>query len=238
MSDSQKTAPSDDVSIQIPAYVPEDMIPVWLWFREKGVQWLVTIAVGVLVVVGVLLFRQHGEDQAALASTQLLKEPTQDTLEKTVADFGGTPAGVAAKLKLAKFFYDSGQYDKALTEYDDFIKRNASFPFVDVARVGRGFALCGLNRTAEALEVFRSFRDKNPGHYLTQQTLFGEATCLTQQGKKDAAKLLLQEVRAANRETAWDVAAKRLEGAIDRYQPHAAPRSLLDQANALAPVPK
>ena len=56
------------------------------------------------------------------------------------------------------------------------------------------------------------------------------------QGKKDAAKALLQELRAANRETPWETAAKRMAGAIDRYQARPT-RSLLEQANALAPIP-
>jgi len=236
---SEPLKPTDDVSIQIPAYVPEDLIPAWLWLRENGVQWLATIAVGVLIGTGVMLFLRHREEQAAKASEVLLKEPELGTLETAVAEFGNTPAGVAEELKLAKAYYDAGQYDKALAEYDAFIKKHGSFSFADVARVGRGFALSGLNRNDEAIEVFRTFWAKNPGNYLVPQTMLGEAACLAQQGKKDAAKSLLQELRAANRETPWEAAAKRLEGAIDRYQPHAAVgSSLLDRANALAPIEK
>ena len=234
MSEPQKNAA--DTTVQVPAYVPEDLIPAWLWCRANGTQWLVTIAVAVLIAVGVSMFQRNRASQAAKASEQLLAQPAIDTLEKTVADFGSTPSGVAAKLKLAKAYYDAGQYDKALTTYEAFIKENGAFPFADVARVGRSYALCGLNRTEEAIAGFRAFRQQNPGHYLTQQTLLGEASCLAMQGKKDAAKALLQDLRAANRETPWETAAKRMEGAIDRYQVRSAPRSLLDQANALAPM--
>ena len=99
-----------------------------------------------------------------------------------------------------------------------------------------GFALCGLNRLDEAITAFHDFREKNPGHYLTPQATLGEAACLAMQSKKDAAKDLLQKLRAANRETPWDAAAKRMEGAIDRYQARPA-HTLLEQANALAPIP-
>ena len=241
MSDQQKKA--DDTSLQVPASIPEDLIPAWLWVKENGTQWLVTIAVGVLLAVGVSVFLRNRAGQAAKASEQLLaqsaNETTENTIErlaKTVEDYGGTPAGVAAELKLAKAYCDAGQYEKALAEYDAFIKKHGSFPLVDVARVGRGFALCGLNQTDEAIAAFRAFREKNPGHYLTQQTIFGEAACLAQQGKKDAAKVLLQDLRVANRDTPWESAIKRMEGAIDRYQPHPT-RSLLEQANAFAPIP-
>ncbi|MEI8242110.1 MAG: tetratricopeptide repeat protein [bacterium] len=237
MSELQKTPA--EISTTIPAYVPEDLIPAWLWIRENGVKWLVTLAVSVLLAVGVAVFLRNRAGQAAQAAEQLLAQPTIEALEKTVADYGSTAPGVAAKLKLAKAYCDAGQYEKALSEYDAFVRKHASHPFADVARVGRAFALCGLNQTAEALDVFRAFREKNPGHYLGPQTIFGEAACLVQQGKKDAAKALLQELRAANRETPWETAAKRMEGAIDRYQPQDRPaaRSLLEQANALAPIP-
>lgn len=226
---------TDDLPDPIPSSVPEDLIPAWIWFKENGTQWLVTIAVAILLAVGVSVFLRNRAGQAAKASEQLLAPPTVETLEKTVADYGNTPAGAAAELKLAKAYCDAGRYTEALSKYDGFIKQHASYPFVDVARVGRGFALCGLNQTDEAIAVFRSFREKNPGNYLVPQATFGEAACLVLQGKKDAAKALLQELRAANRETPWETAAKRMEGAIDRYQPHQT-HTLLEQANALAPI--
>jgi len=232
---SEQPKDSADTPAPVPAYVPEDLVHAWLWCRANGAQWLVMIAVAVLLAVGVSVFLQYREGQAAKASAQLLAQPTVEALEKSAADFGGTPPGAAVKLKLAKAYYDAGRYADALAKYDDFMKENSSFPFVDVALVGRGYALFGLNRTDEAIAVFRSFREKNPGHYLTQQATFGEVACLAMQGKKDAAKALLQELRAANRETPWESAAKRMDGAIDRYQARPA-RSLLEQANALAPI--
>ncbi len=222
----------------VPNYIPEDMIPAWLWLKEKGVTALIMIAVGVLLVTAAAAYFRHNDDKAAQASAQLLVAPTIDAMERAVTDYGSTPAGIAAKLKLAKAYCDAGQYDKALTAYDDFIKQHASYPFADVARVGRGFALCGQNNLAEAIPVFRTFRTQNPAHYLAPQAVLGEAACLAMQGNKSAAKALLQELRAANRETAWENVAKRMEGAIERYPGSAArPAStLLDHANALDPV--
>ncbi len=235
MSDPLKK--TDEAPAQAPAALPEDLIPVWLWLRENGAQWLMAIAVGVLLAVGISFFLRNREERAARGSAQLLTPPSTDALEKTAQEFSGTPAGTAAQLKLAKAYCDAGQYEKALAEYDTFLRKHASFPFADIARVGRGVALGGLSRSDEAVAIFRSFRGQNPGHYLVPQTMLGEAACLAQQGKKDAAKALLQELRAANRETPWESAAKRMEDALDRYQgTRPGMRSLLEQANALAPM--
>lgn len=232
MSEQQKKVAAPP---SVPAYVPEDMISAWLWFRENGTQWLITIAAAVLLAVGVSVFLRHRAAQAARASEQLGAAPSVEALEKTIAEYGDTAPGVAAKLKLAKAYYDACKYPEALAEYDKFVAEHGTHPFADVARVGRGYALCGMNRNEEALAVFTSFREKNPAHYLAQQAAFGEAACLTMLGKKDAAKNLLEEIRVANRETPWESAAKRMEGAVDRYQVRAG-RSLLEQADALAPL--
>jgi predicted negative regulator of RcsB-dependent stress response len=237
MSEQPKTPAETPAAMpSIPAFVPEDLVPVWLWLRENGLRWLLTLGVAVLVAVGVSLYLRQREENAARASEELLKQPTIESLEKAVADFGGTPSGVAVALKLAKAYYDAGRYGEALSKYEEFVKLHADHPFADVARVGRGFALCGLTRNDEAIEVFRTFRKENPAHYLAAQAAFGEAACLTAKGKKDDAKSLLQELRAANRESAWDAAAKRMEGAIDRYTPRQG-HSLFEQAEALVPIP-
>jgi tetratricopeptide (TPR) repeat protein len=230
---------NDTSTTPIPSYIPEEMIPAWLWLKEKGLAALIMIVVGVLLVSAVAAYFSHGHQKAAQASAQLLAPPTIETLEKAVTDYGSTPAGIAAKLKLAKAYCDAAQYDQSLKAYEEFIKKHSAYPFADVARVGKGFALCGLNRMPEALEIFRTFRSQNPQHYLTPQAYLGEAACLTMQGNKSAATALLQELRAANRESAWENVAKRMEGAIERYQGATArpARTLLDQANTLAPAP-
>lgn len=235
MSEPRKT--EVETTIPVPAYVPEDLVHAWLWCRTNGAQWLVAVALAVIVVTGFQMFQRSRDAKAAHAAEQLLREPNADALARVVAEAGSTSPGMAARLKLAKAYYDDGKYDLALTAYDEFIRDNKAFPFADVAQVGRGYALCGLTRLDESIECFRAFRQKNPGHYLAPQAALGEAACLTMQGKKDAAKVLLQNLRASNRETPWDAAAKRMEGAVDRYQARAAgAMSLMDQANALAPA--
>lgn len=241
---SEPLKKTDAIPDQVPSRIPEDLIPAWLWLKDNGASWLATIAVAVLLVVGYSVYMRHRDNKTAAASQQMLAQPANTPLEnvamleKAVADHGSSQPGTAVKLKLAKAYCDAGQYDKALSTYDAFIKQHGSHPFADVAQVGRGFALLGQTRTEDALTLFRSFRTQNPHHYLAPQTIFGEAACLAQQGKKDEAKALLQDLRAANRETAWEAAAKRMEGAIDRYQGQALQpmHSLLEQANALAPV--
>jgi len=232
---SAHTTPVDS----IPSYLPEELILLWQWYRTHG-RSILNIAL-IVLIVGTLagVYWYHTQNQAEKASEQLsvTANISIESLEATVSHYGNTSAGIAAHLLLAKAYYDAGDFDKALTTYDSFLKLHPSHPFVQTAELGRGFAFIGLNRTEEAMQVFHAFQDAHSSHYLIPQVVLGEAACLAMQGKKTEAKALLENLRAAQRDNAWDLAGKRMEGAIDRYSGRlATSQSLFDQANALAPL--
>ena len=232
----QASSPVAAPAKAVPAFVPEELIPAWLWLQANGNQILITFFIVAIAGAGAYLYRQHRDEQAAKASEQLgAPSESLDTIETAVAQSGHTAASAALQVKLAKAYYDASKYEEALDTYTSFIQKHAGHPFVDMARVGSAFALVGLNRTDEALKAFREFQQAHPDHYLAPQVAMGEAACLAMQGKKTAAKTLIDDMRATRRETAWDVAGKRFEGAIDRYEPRSV-KSLLEQANALSPV--
>jgi outer membrane protein assembly factor BamD (BamD/ComL family) len=219
----------------IPSFVPEDMIEFWLWFREKGVKALALVCAVAIVVAGAVIYLRYRESQTNRASEQLAAADSVESIEAVVAQYGNTAPGVAARLKLSKAYYDAGKYQEALTGYDSFLQKYPAHPFADLARVGRGFALCALNRPDDALTAFHDFEKAKPDSFLEPQVMLGEVNCLTIQGKKAEAKALLQKLRVLQRDTPWEGVAKRMEGVVDRYTAQA-PRSLFDQANALAPL--
>ena len=233
---SPATQPQPPAGAPAPAYVPEDLAPAWEWFQTYGGQFLVLISIGIIVGFGSMYFVQHRAERAEKASTELLANDPS-ALEDTIKKYGDTPPGIAANLRLAKAHYDAQNYTEALDDYDNFLKKHATHSFSDVARVGRAYSLAALGRGPEALAAFQTFKKEKPGNYLVPQATLGEAVCLAMADKKSEAKALLDDLRAANRETAWDLAAKRLQGVIDRYDGKVMPvRSLFDQANALVPL--
>ena len=234
---SQPSAPAPKTETPVPplpAWLPEDLIPLYLWVREKGVQAAVIVLIGLILSGAAFMYLRHRAGLSAQASEQLAAADTIEALEATVQQCGGTTAGVSVSLRLARAYYDGGRYDEALATYDGFLRKHADHPFADIAAVGRAYALSALDRQDEALAAFRAFQEKNPKSYLLPQVVLGEATCLAATGKKPDARALLEALRAAHRDTSWDVLAKRLEGVIDRYDGRGA-RSLFDQANTLAP---
>lgn len=241
MSEQNKTpaaaSPASPAGLNkpIPSFVPEDMVETWLWFRERGVKTLALVCAVAIVAAGAVIYLQHRESQTSRASEQLAAADSLESIEAVVAQYGNTTPGVAARLKLSKAYYDAGKYQESLAEYDSFLQKHPEHPFADVARVGRGFALCALNRADEALTAFHDFEKAKLDSFLAPQVMLGEVNCLTVQGKKSEAKALLQKLRVLQRDTPWEGVAKRMDGVVDRYTAQA-PRSLFDQANALAPL--
>lgn len=219
----------------IPSFVPEDMIETWIWFREKGIKTLALVCAVAIVVAGAVIYLRYRESQTRRAAEQLVAADSIEAIEAVVAQYGNTAPGVAARLKLSKAYYDAGKYQEALTGYDSFLQKHPDHPFADLARVGRGFALCAMNRPDDALTAFHDFEKARPDSFLEPQVILGEVNCLTIQGKKAEAKALLQKLRVLQRDTPWEGVAKRMEGVVNRYTAQA-PRSLFDQANALAPL--
>lgn len=224
----------------IPENLPEELLPLYDWWKASGSQFLVTLVVAAVLFGGVWAFKLYRTAKISSANQELLRASSLEELETVVAKFGSTKAGNATRLRLGKAYYDASKYDEALAAYDDCIRKGAPAGFAEIAELGRAHAFEGLNRLDEALTVYQAFDKANAGHYLQPYAQMGIARIYTLQGKKGDAKKLLENLKAQKTGTpAWEMAIANLEGVIDRYAPRAA-RSLFDAADsaakAVAPV--
>lgn len=234
---ANKSSPAPTTDGHVPANLPLELLPVYDWWKANGSRLLTTAAIVAILVSGTLFYLRYHSNRKVEAAAATSTARSVDELEGAVASYGGTAAGTAAKLRLARAYCDAGRFEDALKAYDAFIESHASHPFIDTARVGRAQALEGLNRTAEALAIYREFRVSNPAHYLAPTACMGEARCLAMQGKKDEAKSLLDDLRAAKAGTPWEPMAKQLQGVIERYDGRTlSPRSLFDQAALMSAI--
>ncbi len=222
------------ISQAIPKNLPIEMLPLYDWWKTNGMQTVITFIAVVVVAGGAFAFKQVRESKISGANRELLKANSLEELETAVAQYGSIKAGNAARLRLAKAYFDASKYDEALSAYDACLNKGAPKGFDDIATVGRAHALEGLGRLDEALAAYQAFDKASPGHYLQPQVQMGIARIYTMQGKKAEAKKLLETLKAQKTGTpAWEMAVANLEGIIDRYEPRAA-RSLFDAADAAA----
>jgi len=231
-SDAKNT--SKPTLATIPESLPVEMLPLYDWWKANGSQFLVTVAAAAVLIGGAFAFKQYRAAKIAGANQELLKASSLEELESVVAKYGSTKAGNAARLRLAKAYYDASKYDEALNTYDDCIRKGAPIGFGEIAALGRAHALEGLNRLDEALAAFQDFDKANEGHNMQPMAKMGIARIYTLQGKKDEAKKLLENLKAQKTgDSAWEMAIANLEGVVDRYEPRAA-RSLFDAADSAA----
>jgi len=218
----------------IPTNLPIELLPLYDWWKANGSQFVVSVAVIAILAGGAFAFKQHRASRIASANKELTRASSLEELESVVAKFGSTKAGNAARLRLAKAYFDASRYEDALNTYDACLKRGAPAGFVEIATLGRALALEGLNRLDEALAAYEAFTKSCAGHFLEPQAQMGIARVYTLQGKKDEAKKLLENLKAKKTDNAsWEMALANLEGVVNRYEPRAA-RSLFDAANEAA----
>jgi predicted negative regulator of RcsB-dependent stress response len=222
----------------IPENLPEELLPLYDWWKANGNRTLITLAAAAVLIGGAFAFKQMRAAKTAGANQELLKASTLDELETVVAKYGSTKAGNAARLRLAKAYYDASKYEEALGAYDACLRKGAPAGFKEIAELGRAHTLEGLGRFDEALAAYQTFGKAHAGHFLQPQASMGTARVLTLQGKKDEAKKLLENLKAQKTdEPAWEMAVAHLEGVVDRYEPRAA-RSLFDAADEAAQTPQ
>jgi predicted negative regulator of RcsB-dependent stress response len=218
----------------IPENLPEELLPLYDWWKANGSQFLITVAAAAVLLGGGFAFKQYRAAKTFGANQELLKAVSLDELEAVVAKYGTTKAGNATRLRLAKAYYDASKYDEALGTYEACIAKGAPVGFKEIAELGRAHALEALGRLDEALTAYQAFEKTQADHFLQPQAAMGIARVLTLQGKKDEAKKFLENLKAQKTgESAWEMAVANLEGVVNRYEPRAE-RSLFEAAEAAA----
>ena len=217
-----------------------ELVPLIEWWEKDGKSTVLWIVVAALAVGGFYGWKGHRAATKAAASDAVVNAYTTEEIEDAVAKFGGTDAGGALKLRLAKNYFDNGRYDEALAKYEE-LDGKAPDGFADVPAVGKAQCLEAKGQYAEAQAAFDAFVQATPNGYLTLTAQLGAARCLAQQGKKDEALKRLAAMKDALKDD--DMIAKArvetTEKLVKRYEKKAAvaaPAKAEKPAKAAAPA--
>lgn len=218
----------------VPNNLPLEMLPLFDWWKANGGQFLITLLTTAILLGSAFTYVQYRASKIANANKEMLQASSLEDLESVVAKYGSTKAGNAARIRLAKAYFDASNYEEALNNYDACLRNGAPAGFVEIVELGRAHALEALNRLDEALAAYEAFNKTSAGHFLHPQAQMGVARIYTLQGKKDEAKKLLETLKAQKtNNSTWEMAIASLEGVVNRYEPRAA-RSLFETANEAA----
>ena len=198
------------------------------WFRDDPladdfvrevkatVPWLLAAAVAVACFYGVKNYRAA---RKAAASEAFVSAYTTEELEEAVSKFGGSDAGGALKLRLAKKYFDGARYQEAMDVYASVSGENAPDGFADIPEIGKAQCLEAMGGYADALAAYEAFAETNPDSYLALSARLGSARVLAQLGEKDKALARLAEIKASVKgDSVAEARVDAVEDCVKRYE--------------------
>jgi hypothetical protein len=189
-------------------------------FKEMVTRHGASIAIGagvVLIAVVVVLFiRGRGESSERDALALLASARTITDLEAVANNYSGTPTAPLAILRLAKGYYDSGNFGLAVQKYDSFASQYAEHPFAPAAVLGKTHCIEAQGRLQEALGQYRDFVSREPEHFLMSQAVFGEGRCLESLWKLEDARIVYETFMAENPDSPWLARVEDMLAAVNR----------------------
>lgn len=233
---------SDDLSTEF-------MIRFWPWFDANRKR-LIVLGVVVLVALLVWFYLKTSQESHALAAGQAytqfqLNQPKTESAQQVAEgyqniarDYSGTLTAQRAQLQAAEILFSAGNYAAAQTQFENFLKANATSPLAGTARLGVGACQESQGKLADALATYRQVKTGYPSTAEGINANFSSARVLELQGKLADAISAYQEVmnsplagslasEAANRAALLKV---RLAAQTEAAQPAATP--------AVQPAPK
>jgi predicted negative regulator of RcsB-dependent stress response len=208
------------------------------FFEENGTSLLIAVGIAVVAVLGVTLYRRHVEKTQAEASAMLYSVKSIQDLDNLVSRYSSTSIAPLASLKLAKSYFDSGNYEMALSKYDEFRQKYPEHPFALVAEVGKMHCAESMGQTEQALTQFSAFLSQHPKHFLAAEALFGKGRCLETLGRYAEAKTLYEDFIAADPKGQWAMRAEeQLAGVKRKLGGSATAAEAVAPAGTNAPAP-
>ena len=213
---------------EVPGWVKKapELLPVWDWWVKEGRSTVTLLLVAGVCVAGWYAFKNWQAGRIAAANSAVVNAFNADELEESVAKLGGTSAGPALKLRLAKSYLDGERWEEAEKVYADYIAAaKADDAFVSLAQLGHAYALEGAGKVADASKEYEALA-ANTNLPVSATAALGVARCMALNGDKAGA---IKKLEASD-----DVRAKNLIEMIKRYDPNRKSTSLFDAADAAA----
>ena len=236
MNDKKNNAPTAEP--ELPAFVKKapELLPLWDWWVKEGRSTLMLVVIAGIVAGGFYGWRTWARSRDAAANTALVTAFAADEIEQAVQQYGSTKVGMPLRLRLAKSYYDAARYEDALEVYDELAKSGHP-AFVDIAVIGRAFALEGQKKNKEAHDAFAAYAGdaSKTNSYLILTAELGAARTSALSGDKDAALAALDALK--KKYDGKPIELSRIERQTDtvkRYDPARKERSLFDIADAEA----
>jgi predicted negative regulator of RcsB-dependent stress response len=222
MADAGKNNPTPAPSgVPTPAPQHDELQQLRHLWASHGTPILVAVALALLAVSAAMLYRNHARRSVQDASHALASARTAQDLEDLITRRPSATLAPLALMKLAKAYFDAGNYDLALSKYGELRTKYPGHSLALLAEMGRISCLEAKGQTEEASKAYRDFAQKHPDNFLTPEAILGEGRCLEALGRLGEARTLYEDFIAAKPDSGWKPRAEELLEALNKKAPAA-----------------
>lgn len=186
-----------------PAHESEDLKQFSRWMAEYGRPALIGLAVAVVVVLGISIWRNQKAEKAKLAVQALFQGSGPEELRQTATSDPDAPTAPMALATAAAEFYAQGRYDESLSAYQSFLGQYPDHMLVPEAELGVAAGHEALDDFETAAASYEAFVKARAGHRLVPQATMGAARCREQLGQFAEARALYEDFIASNPDSSW-----------------------------------
>ncbi len=238
----------------IPSSLPDPVLEGHVFWDQHKNKILAALLIALLAVAAYSGYRFYSDHRDNAAADALAAAKTPADLQKVVAQYSGTPAGVSACLFLADQQRKEKKYSEANTTLQTFLDKNPKHELVSTARMAMAANLEALGKPDEALTTYQRLATSDPHGFNAPLALLAEVHLLKAKNQIDEARRVCESILTQYRTSAVANEATRelksLKGgtkaetptsaanvtAMPSLQPTAAP-SVAPEAASSAPSP-
>jgi tetratricopeptide (TPR) repeat protein len=178
---------------------------------------ILTVVLAVVVVtLGIRLVSSRKEASLTNAAVAFAQAQSITDLENVISDYGSSPSAPLAYVSLARAYFDTGDYDMALSKYMEFQSKFPEHPMAVSVELNRVACLEARGQIQEAQMGYEEFIKKHDEHYLASEAKFGMARCFEKQGLWAKARTIYEDYMVANPAGAWFARAEEALDVADR----------------------
>ena len=183
---------------QTPPPASQDARQFFQWMTEYGRPALIGLAVAVVLLLGISVWRGQKETKAAAAVQALFQNKSPEELLGLAWGDPKAPTAPMALASAAAEFYAQNRYDEALAAYQGFLAQYPAHMLAPQAELGAAASQEALDDFEAAVAGYVAFAEKRAESPLRPQAVFGAARCLEQLDRFDEARALYEDFIAAN----------------------------------------
>ena len=196
-------SPESEPQAQTPPPASEDSKQFSQWMAEYGRPALIGLAVAVVVLLGISIWRSQKESKASAAVQALFQGRSPEEFQQLASANSKSPIAPMALATAAAEFYAQNRYDEALAAYQQFLSLYPDHMLVPDAALGVAASQEALESFSEAAAGYEAFAAAHTHSPLHPHAVMGAARCQEQLGNFDAARALYEDFIAANPDSAW-----------------------------------